>query len=69
MDCRALALTELPEGITTIETEAFSGCDSLALTHLPEGLTTIGDKAFWDTTPQVEKMVDEFCKTHVGVCD
>ena len=45
-NCKVLALTHLPEGITTIGPRAFSG-SGLALTHLPEGLTTIEAYAFF----------------------
>ena len=46
MNCTSLALTSLPDGITSIDTEAFKGCTSLALTSLPSGLTYIPNYAF-----------------------
>ena len=46
---RNLALTSLPEGITSIGSEAFH-TSNLALTSLPEGLTTIGSSAFQNCT-------------------
>ena len=45
-NCSNLALTSLPEGLTTIGNYAFNNCKNIALTSLPEGLTTIGDYAF-----------------------
>ena len=44
--CTNLALTSLPEGLTSIGSSAFSGCSSLALTSLPESLTSIDEGAF-----------------------
>ena len=41
-----LALTSLPEGLTSIGNSAFFGCINLALTSLPEGVANIGDNAF-----------------------
>ena len=49
-DCTNLALTSLPESLTSIGTSAFDGCTSLALTSLPEGLTSIGTSAFQNCT-------------------
>ena len=45
-DCTSLALTSLPDGVTTIGSEAFRNCTSLALTSLPDGVTTIEHWAF-----------------------
>ena len=44
--CSNLALTSLPEGLTSIGRDVFSNCTSLALTSLPESLTSIGNYAF-----------------------
>ena len=49
-NCTNLALTSLPEGITSIGTSAFYGCTNLALTSLPEGITSIGASAFRNCT-------------------
>ncbi len=38
---------KLPQGLTTIGQEAFSGCSSLTGIQLPKGLTTIGQNAFY----------------------
>ena len=44
--CASLALTSLPDGLTSIGDYAFNGCASLTLTSLPDGLTRIGRGAF-----------------------
>lgn len=44
--CKDLALTSLPESLTSIGNSAFYYCRSLAFTSLPEGLTSIGNSAF-----------------------
>jgi hypothetical protein len=49
-NCDELALTSLPEGITSIGNYAFSNCGKLALTSLPEGITNIGSGAFGSCT-------------------
>ena len=48
--CKNLALTSLPESLTSIGTYAFYYCTSLALTSLPEGLTRISGNAFYYCT-------------------
>lgn len=45
-NCTNLALTVLPDGLTSISANAFVGCTSLALTSLPSGITSIGIGAF-----------------------
>ena len=42
--------TTIPENITTIGSEAFSGCDSLAFISIPESVKTIGDRTFLKCT-------------------
>ena len=45
--CKNLALTSLPESLTSIGNYAFYYCTSLALTSLPEGLTKIDGNVFY----------------------
>ena len=45
-NCTHLALTSLPESITSIGDSAFASCSNLTLTSLPEGLTSIDENAF-----------------------
>ena len=45
-NCTHLALTSLPESITSIGDSAFASCLNLTLTSLPEGLTSIDENAF-----------------------
>ena len=42
----AVTSVSMPEGITSIGFEAFSGCQNLESVALPESLTTLGDYAF-----------------------
>ena len=44
--CNALPSIELPDGVTSIEDEAFFSCASLESVALPDSLTSIGDSAF-----------------------
>ena len=54
--CPSLALTSLPDGITSIGDHAFNDCTSLALTSLPDGLTRIGRGAFfWLRLPRADQ--------------
>ena len=48
--CKNLALTSLPESLTSIGNYAFYYCTSLDLTSLPEGLTRISGNAFYSCT-------------------
>ena len=41
-----LALTELPESITSIGVAAFWNCENLALTDIPGKVASIGENAF-----------------------
>ncbi|MBQ4081085.1 MAG: leucine-rich repeat domain-containing protein, partial [Thermoguttaceae bacterium] len=40
----------LPDGLETIEHEAFFGCNHLAIVVFPDSLVKIGDKAFHKCT-------------------
>ena len=40
----------LPEGLTAIGANAFSGCAGLTSVFLPSSVTSIGENAFWDCT-------------------
>lgn len=46
LNCFSLAMTALPEGITSIGESAFQSCINLPITSLPEGLTVIPTHAF-----------------------
>ena len=37
----------IPEGVTSIDKFAFSGCSDLTGVTIPEGVTSIGESAFW----------------------
>ena len=37
----------IPDGITVIPANAFSGCDKLSNVEIPSSVTSIGDSAFW----------------------
>ena len=45
-DCTCLTGITLPEGLTSVGTEAFSGCTELAEISLPDSITSIGKEAF-----------------------
>lgn len=45
-ECSSLALTKLPDNITSIGNYAFYNCSSLALTSLPSGLISLNAAAF-----------------------
>jgi hypothetical protein len=46
-NCKKLALTSLPSGITSIGNFAFYYCVNITLTSLPSTITSIGDSAFY----------------------
>ena len=48
--CSKLTELNIPDGITSIGGNAFSGCTNLALTVLPDGITSIGGGAFYGCT-------------------
>ena len=49
----------LPEGITEIYNDAFSGCSSLTSITLPNSVTNIGNSAFENCSSLVEILVEE----------
>ena len=49
-NCTHLREINLPDGVTSIGSNAFSGCTNLALTVLPDGLTSVGGYAFSSCT-------------------
>ena len=44
--CTALALTAIPNALTSIGTNAFYECSNITFTSLPSSLTTVGQSAF-----------------------
>lgn len=47
-DCNSITIITLPDTITTIDSNAFSGCCSLHSVILPDSVTEIGERAFAD---------------------
>lgn len=45
-DCSSLTSVDLPSGLTSINSSAFSGCSALTSIGIPEGVTKIGEDAF-----------------------
>ncbi len=45
---RAIKTIVIPEGVTSIEANAFFDCTSLTSITIPDGVTSIGDGAFYD---------------------
>ena len=60
-----LTSISLPDGLTSIGNQAFSGCESLALTSLPDGLTSIGDYTFYKCTSLALTSLPDGC-TSIG---
>ena len=48
--CANLALTSLPNEVTSIGTYAFYNCSKLSLTSLPSGIISVGGNAFGNCT-------------------
>lgn len=66
MMCRNLTKVTIPEGITTLETQAFSGCPLTQVT-LPNSLTIIKGNAFSMCTALTELHIPAQVKT-IGSC-
>ena len=56
----------VPDGVETIETEAFAGCESLSSVTIPEGVTSIGIRAFQDCTGLTSIVIPDSVKTIEG---
>ena len=56
----------IPEGVTSIGAEAFSGCSSLASVVIPKGVTSIGNWAFYDCSSLTSVVIPEGV-TSIGI--
>ena len=57
--CSSLTEVVIPEGVTSIGSEAFYGCSSLTSVVIPEGVTTIGYYAFSRCSSLTEVVIPE----------
>ena len=64
-DCISLREVIIPESVTTIESQAFSGCTSLASITIPESVTSIGEEAFRECTSLSSIIIPEGV-TYIG---
>ena len=55
----------IPNGVKTIEDEAFYGCDNLQTITIPNSVTSIGDRAFEDCYPLTSIHIPDSV-THIG---
>jgi hypothetical protein len=49
-DCTYLTSIDIPDGVTSIGSNAFYGCTSLTSIDIPDGVTSIGGSAFYGCT-------------------
>ena len=61
-----LTMANIPEGVTSLGSEAFYYCTSLASITIPEGVTSIGDRAFRSCTSLTSITIPESV-TSIGV--
>lgn len=57
--CKKIQSLSLPEGLTSIEVNAFAECDNLKSVSVPESVTEIGDCAFYDCAKLAEINIPE----------
>ena len=56
----------IPDGVTSIEREAFKGCKNLTSVVIPHGVTQIGTSAFEDCENLTDVSLPESVKTILG---
>ncbi len=57
-NCKSITKVILPQGITLISAEAFSGCTELSYIRMPSDLETVGYNAFYNCTKLGEECFD-----------
>jgi hypothetical protein len=45
-----MTINAIPEGVTSIEVQAFAGCAEITVNSIPQGVKTIGNMAFANCT-------------------
>lgn len=68
----ALTSVVIPNGVTSIDHDAFAGCANLSYLTIPESVTTIGEGAFWNckalTSITIPKNVETIGKAAFKEC-
>lgn len=68
----ALTSVVIPNGVTSIDHDAFAGCANLSYLTIPESVTTIGEGAFWNckalTSITIPKDVESIGKAAFKEC-
>lgn len=68
----ALTSVVIPNGVTSIDHDAFAGCANLSYLTIPESVTTIGEGAFWNckalTSIIIPKNVENIGKAAFKEC-